>query len=161
MGKYKTFVCLGCNTRKPDIEFPEHKNYRTKPDGTKEVYNVKRRKCHNCMNREQQERLLKTHGTKEAVLDHRWEITFKSRAKTFNLTPEQARGMLEDQGGCCAICLNEIFFDRKVERKKRACIDHCHETLKVRGILCPTCNSSLGKLNDDIETLKRAIDYLQ
>ena len=112
------------------------------------------------MNRESKERLLKTHGTKEQVDDHRWEITFKSRMKKFNLTPDQARGMLEDQGGCCVLCDKEIFFDRKTDRKTKACVDHCHKTMKVRGILCPTCNTAIGHMDDDVETLKRAIDYL-
>ena len=39
-------------------------------------------------------------------------------------------------------------------------IDHCHETGKVRGLLCSKCNIALGNFDDDIETLKRAISYL-
>lgn len=39
-------------------------------------------------------------------------------------------------------------------------IDHCHETGRVRGVLCTNCNLMLGNAKDNPETLRRAIDYL-
>jgi hypothetical protein len=44
--------------------------------------------------------------------------------------------------------------------KKYLCIDHDHGTLKVRGLLCDNCNKGLGCFKDDIEALKKAIEYL-
>lgn len=38
---------------------------------------------------------------------------------------------------------------------------HCHKTGKVRGLLCFNCNTGIGKLKDDIELLKRAVEYLE
>ena len=40
-------------------------------------------------------------------------------------------------------------------------VDHCHETGKVRGMLCGPCNQGLGKLGDNIAGLERALDYLK
>lgn len=40
------------------------------------------------------------------------------------------------------------------------CIDHCHKTGKVRGILCRTCNLALGQFKDSREVLENAIKYL-
>lgn len=40
-------------------------------------------------------------------------------------------------------------------------IDHDHETGAIRGLLCGNCNHALGKLGDDIATLRKAIAYLQ
>ncbi|MFP3967298.1 endonuclease VII domain-containing protein [Actinomadura fulvescens] len=40
-------------------------------------------------------------------------------------------------------------------------VDHCHETGKVRGLLCPECNTGMGQLRDDPVTLRRAADYLE
>lgn len=40
------------------------------------------------------------------------------------------------------------------------CIDHCHETLTVRGRLCKKCNIALGMFGDNIELLQKAIKYL-
>ncbi|MEU8956887.1 endonuclease VII domain-containing protein [Streptomyces sp. NPDC048518] len=40
-------------------------------------------------------------------------------------------------------------------------VDHCHETGKVRGVLCFNCNSAIGKLGDDPDTVRRAAAYLE
>lgn len=55
----------------------------------------------------------------------------------------------------CEICLREF------GPNLRRCVDHCHTTGKVRGILCDDCNISLGKMADDPERLKRAAVYLE
>lgn len=51
---------------------------------------------------------------------------------------------------CCEICGN----------KKELCYDHDHETMKFRGVLCRGCNRSLGQLGDNIEGVKRVLNYL-
>lgn len=40
-------------------------------------------------------------------------------------------------------------------------IDHCHKTGKVRGILCFPCNVTLGRLKENITTLRNMISYLE
>lgn len=57
---------------------------------------------------------------------------------------------LQKQNFKCAICNLE----------KKLIIDHCHKTGRVRGLLCQTCNSALGKVKDNIEILASAIMYL-
>lgn len=39
-------------------------------------------------------------------------------------------------------------------------IDHCHETGKVRGVLCSSCNYALGILGDRVASLQKAINYV-
>ena len=41
------------------------------------------------------------------------------------------------------------------------CIDHCHTTGKMRGLLCKPCNSALGLLNDDPERIYNLLLYLK
>lgn len=40
-------------------------------------------------------------------------------------------------------------------------VDHCHETGRVRGVLCFNCNSAIGKLGDDPDIVRRAAAYLE
>jgi len=40
-------------------------------------------------------------------------------------------------------------------------VDHCHETGRVRGVLCFNCNSAIGKLGDDPDAVRRAAAYLE
>lgn len=71
--------------------------------------------------------------------------------------------LLIKQNHVCAICKNPETITNGVKslNKKRLAIDHCHKTMKIRGLLCHKCNVSLGALNDSIETLQFAIDYLK
>lgn len=39
-------------------------------------------------------------------------------------------------------------------------IDHCHEKMVFRGLLCSQCNSMLGHAHDDTEILQKAVGYL-
>jgi hypothetical protein len=58
-----------------------------------------------------------------------------------------------------ADCKHRCLICRK--RVKQLCIDHCHKTKKVRGLLCYRCNFGLGNFKDNIELLKSAILYLR
>ncbi len=40
-------------------------------------------------------------------------------------------------------------------------LDHCHYSNNFRGYICNNCNLAIGRFNDDIELLKKAIVYLQ
>ena len=63
--------------------------------------------------------------------------------------------MLEKQNGRCAICSNAFKSDRDTN------VDHCHVTGKIRDLLCFKCNVGIGKLNDSIELLEKALEYLK
>lgn len=73
----------------------------------------------------------------------------------FKMTIEDYDKMLEDQNGLCLIC------ERHYSNfKLRLAVDHNHSTGKVRGLLCGSCNSGMGKLQDDVDYLQSAINYL-
>lgn len=77
-------------------------------------------------------------------------------AKTSNnavkISPEARAEMVEAQGWTCLICK---------EVTGRLYLDHCHETGKIRGMLCLHCNSGLGSFRDDPARLSAAIEYLR
>jgi len=74
----------------------------------------------------------------------------------YNLTVEEYNQLLLKQNSVCALCLNPEQISGTV-----LCVDHCHSTGKVRGLLCRMCNSALGKFKDDKDILKRAVEYLE
>lgn len=59
------------------------------------------------------------------------------------------------QKDVCAICCCSN------KNKRRFCIDHCHKTGRVRGLLCSECNFLLGCAQDNPEMLMSAIQYLE
>lgn len=83
--------------------------------------------------------------------------TWKSKIKKlYNLTESDYSLMFENQNGCCGICLNPVEY-----RGKNTHIDHCHTSGKVRKILCSNCNTAIGLMKDDVEILKKAIEYIE
>lgn len=78
------------------------------------------------------------------------------------LRMDDARQMLARQGGRCAVCRTPIEFGRNLN------VDHDHGCCPVgrscgkciRGLLCRTCNTGLGKFKDDPAMLMAAHDYL-
>jgi hypothetical protein len=88
---------------------------------------------------------------------HREQISarqFKHRISArYGLSLEQYEELKAKYNGMCFLC-------DKYEGDKLH-IDHCHETNKVRGMLCGSCNRGLGLLKDNVEVLKRAVKYLQ
>lgn len=71
----------------------------------------------------------------------------------YGLDPEKFEEMLKGQNYLCAICNINIDYNSH--------LDHCHETGKVRGILCRSCNLGLGNFSDNIDKLRAAIIYLE
>ena len=71
--------------------------------------------------------------------------------------------MLDAQDNKCAICGEKETAPNvwKEGQSRRLAVDHDHSTGLVRGLLCYRCNTTLGKLNDDIELLKKMVSYLE
>ena len=77
------------------------------------------------------------------------------RINEYGLSPEQYLQLLAEQGNKCPVCGTDLTGHRKYA------VDHCHKTGRVRGILCPKCNTGLGHFKDDPELLNKAADYLR
>lgn len=73
----------------------------------------------------------------------------------YGLSVESYREMLEQQNSSCKICKTH-----ENNLKRKLFVDHCHETGKVRGLLCQYCNTMLGNTKDNVLVLQSAINYL-
>ncbi len=69
------------------------------------------------------------------------------------MTLEDLKSLILAQDYRCAICSSDLV--------GKMHIDHNHLTGNVRGILCVSCNTALGSFRDNINILKRAINYLK
>lgn len=76
----------------------------------------------------------------------------------YGIEPSDFEVMHERAGGLCEICKGPPTNYQGVET---LCIDHCHSTGKVRGLLCNKCNQALGLFQDSTWNLEAAISYLQ
>lgn len=75
--------------------------------------------------------------------------------RLYGITLERYDEMFAAQGRSCAIC-------RKSEWKPRFWhVDHCHNTRRVRGILCSGCNIMLAQAREAPATLRAAAHYLE
>lgn len=80
----------------------------------------------------------------------RWRAIFRK----YKLTKEQYEQLLDAQGGTCAVC-------SKKPNRSYLSVDHdhaCCPTAKtcgncIRGLLCQSCNSFLGRVDDDLTTV--------
>lgn len=90
--------------------------------------------------------------TKEQKLKNRSRQYFYR----YGITLKDYFKMYKEQKGECPICLTS----KPISGNDKMVVDHCHETNRVRGLLCHSCNTNLGKFKDSIEVLQRAIDYL-
>jgi hypothetical protein len=78
--------------------------------------------------------------------------------RSHGLTLADYAGMVADQGGVCAVCGNP---PTPEGRNKFLCVDHCHETGLVRGLLCTGCNAAAGMLREDPHIVRSLARYIE
>ncbi|MCX5119230.1 endonuclease VII domain-containing protein [Micromonospora sp. NBC_00362] len=115
--------------------------------------------------------------TRERELTYRVEAgVTKSREKhlwaKYRITPEEYDAMRAAQDYSCAICRRHEceLPNLRAGRPRldgspaaegfRLVVDHCHNSAKVRGLLCVACNSAIGQMDDSPDRLAAAIRYL-
>ena len=144
-GSLSTKVCKSCGEDKP---LSCYNKFSRSKDGL--AY-----KCRDCRKAEYSE----WRSSKSS--DEIKEINKRSNLKkTFGITLEEYNEMLDRQKGTCAICLQAETTVRQGEVQALS-VDHCHQTGKIRGLLCNSCNRALGKFKDSAENLIRAANYLK
>ena len=124
-------TCSRCSVEKPHQEF--HKQTAS-PDG----YTVWCRKCASEHKKEKRD----TYRNRELI-------------RRYGITHQEYLDMLAEQDHRCAVCgLHETKNFNGV-----LCVDHNHETGKVRGLLCNPCNKALGLAMDSAEILYKLYKY--
>lgn len=88
--------------------------------------------------------------------NRRFQQKRQALKQRYGLTFEAYMDIVYAQEGRCAICKCTPF-----ELKQDMCVDHCHSTGKVRGVLCVRCNFGIGYFKDSPTHLQEAIRYLE
>jgi hypothetical protein len=77
----------------------------------------------------------------------------KFRERKYGLRQSAYALLIHTQGNKCVIC-------GASPNGKPLAVDHCHETRRVRGLLCQQCNLGLGRFKDNTDLLLAAAAYL-
>jgi Recombination endonuclease VII len=85
----------------------------------------------------------------------------RASLKKVGTTPAQYEQLWFEQGGKCANANCSFTAPLEVPYFRQGLqVDHCHRTGLIRGLLCPRCNTALGHADDDLNTLRGLIEYL-
>ena len=69
----------------------------------------------------------------------------------YGITREEYESLSHSQQNACAIC----------KQVKLLVVDHCHTSGHIRGLLCGTCNSGIGLLQESESILLAAVAYIK
>lgn len=87
---------------------------------------------------------------KKRIIDSRKVNKDHHRAVRYGITVDELNQLRDRYDGKCWVC----------QEREGTDVDHCHVSLNVRGWLCNPCNRAIGLLRDNVETIRRAADYL-
>lgn len=155
-------VCTRCKQNKPSSDYTTRKSAR----GAVSLQS----RCRQCASEAAREHQNKKFQTKAEYNQHMAEYRrtasgslswFRTKAKRLGLDPEQVEravaSFLSNEGHC-EVCGADPIAEGN---KTGLCIDHCHETLTFRGLLCTSCNLMLGYGRDSTEVLRSGATYLE
>jgi len=91
------------------------------------------------------------------------ELRKRSRKNTllkfqYGITLNEYEKMFRDQLGLCDVCSDKM---DSSTRRLCPCVDHNHETGKIRGLLCGACNKGISHLKESPQILQQAIRYIR
>lgn len=92
---------------------------------------------------------------KDTLAKHKINAKFARIKKLYSLEKNQYLDLVKSQNSSCKLCKKFEFNYFKLY------IDHCHDTNKVRGLLCNKCNQGIGLLNHNAELLREAAVYCE
>lgn len=116
--------------------------------------NGRTRSC-GCYQKEEMSSRTFKHGLEYGSDDYKTHHKDLRLQRKYGITLEDYFEIIDRQDGQCAICSTDIS-----ELDHTAHLDHCHETGRVRGVLCRRCNTGIGMLDDNADLLIKAAEYL-
>ncbi len=146
-------LCIKCKKEKPASKF--YKSKCTKSG--RHSYCIV---CHKVWNSNK----YKKDKTKVLTANKRWADANPEKRRdialrySYGITLEDYDKMFAEQRGVCKICGAD---QKGSAGQLRLAVDHCHNTGKVRGLLCVSCNTTLGKIETNPSLLNNIRDYME
>lgn len=134
-------LCRLCNLSKPPQEFYVDR----KRIGALHTYCIE---CCKKKSRGQYAAAPEKHAAqhKKWVAKNKEKVRIQKITSTFKITADEYLALAK----VCVIC----------GAVGRLCVDHSHQSGRVRGLLCHQCNKGLGMFRDNPALLARAADYV-
>ncbi len=98
----------------------------------------------------------KVKAAKKAYVEANPECKLGYQLSGYGVSIARFKAMVESQGGLCLIC-----HEGNLNPKRRLAVDHCHDTGKVRGLLCGRCNTAVGQLRNRPELARAVATYIE
>ncbi len=123
----------------------------------KEIRNQRQRELYQ-INKEKKQQYYIENKDKILALRNKHKLRTKNShlQNRYGITLEEFNKMLIQQQNKCYICFVHI----DETQKKQLCIDHCHNSGKIRKLLCTKCNTALGLVGENKEILYKMINYI-
>lgn len=118
--------------------------------------------CNSCRSLAAKEwRLKNPNAAKKYRSDPQAKIRARGRhlLNEYGLTLAGFEKLLVSQDYKCAVC--DRPYAMITDTKCNLVVDHCHTTGEIRGLLCNTCNTTIGHMKDDPNRLRRMADYIE
>lgn len=92
---------------------------------------------------------------KDAIAKYKVDRQFARIEKLYGLPKDAYLSLVHLQNSSCSLCM-------KLEPDHfKLHVDHCHDTNRVRGLLCSKCNQGIGLLNHDAKLIRKAALYCE
>ena len=141
--------CKACSIEKPIEEYHISHQGKTGP-----IYKSKCKICIREYHREEYHNLTdvkkRERRNKNTCNNAEYRQSYRLKSR-YGLTTEDFSAMIVEQQNKCKICKCDMDPPQ---------VDHSHNTGKVRALLCRPCNTSLGLLKENPQTLRNMITYI-
>lgn len=128
----------------------------------KREYRERTRAKHPTAHRDGARRSYERHRERICAKQRQWQADHRDMARAqklktaYGISSEDFSIWLTAQDHRCRICKTD-----KPGGAGQFHVDHCHDTQKLRGLLCARCNTLLGYAKDNPNVLRAAAAYLE
>lgn len=145
-------TCSVCKQTKPVSEFNRYNDPTAVLTGWRyysRCIQCNRDKCRDYGQRSKEKRNERLRWWRAQNPEKASALDRRKRLAKYGLTEYEAAALLAANDGRCIIC----------DDANAVAIDHCHKSGRVRGGLCLSCNTLLGRVESNPKILQRMASY--